>query len=64
LRSLTAGKPAWIHDVPFWHLESRGSTRLPLHDGGRLVNRWNLTTRWGEFVKQELNGRRPRYFAA
>jgi GT2 family glycosyltransferase len=63
LRSLSAGKPAWIHDIPFWHLESRGSTRLPVHDGGRLVNRWNLTTRWGDFVKQELNGRHPRYFA-
>lgn len=64
LRSLEAGRPAWIHNLPFWHLESKGSTHQPMHDGGRLVNRWNLTSRWGEFVKVELNGQRPRLFSA
>jgi GT2 family glycosyltransferase len=59
LRSLQAGTPAWLHDVPFWHLESKGSKRAPLHDGGRLVNRWHLTTKWADVVRAELNGRSP-----
>jgi len=63
LRSLEAGRPAWIHDLPFWHLESKGATHQSIHDGGRLVNRWNLTSRWSGFVKDELNGQHPRLFS-
>jgi GT2 family glycosyltransferase len=59
LRSLQAGTPAWLHDIPFWHLESAGGKREPVHDGGRLVNRWHLTTKWGDLVRTELNGRSP-----
>ncbi len=59
LRSLQAGTPAWLHDIPFWHLESVGAKRTPIHDAARLVNRWHLTAKWGGLVKTELNGRSP-----
>jgi GT2 family glycosyltransferase len=62
LRSLEAGTPAWLHDLPFWHLESVGSKSLSLHDGGRLVNRWNLTEKWSALVRAELNGKSPIHF--
>jgi GT2 family glycosyltransferase len=63
LRSLQAGSPAWMHNIALWHLESKGSKHLPVHDGGRLVNRWHLTQKWLGFVKAELVGRSPAYFA-
>ena len=63
LRSLQAGRPAWIQDLPLWHLESRGSPRHPIHQTGALVNRWNLTSRWSELVKSELSGAHPALFA-
>jgi GT2 family glycosyltransferase len=62
LRSLQAGTPAWLHNVPFWHFESVGARRAPEHDAGRLVNRWHLTTKWGELVRTELSGRSPLRF--
>jgi GT2 family glycosyltransferase len=62
LRSLQAGLPSWMHNLPSWHLESKGSKRAPIHDGGRLVNRWRLTEKWGRFVKDGLIGRSPVYF--
>ena len=64
LRSLQAGRPAWIQRLPFWHLESRGSSHHPSHDGGRIVNRWNLTRRWAELVASELCGENPRMLAS
>lgn len=64
LRSLQAGRPAWIQNLPFWHLESRGSTHHPAHEGGRLVNRWNMSRRWGQYVTSELNGENPQLFAS
>ena len=60
LRSLEAGMPAWLHDIPFLHLESVGATHSPVHDGGRLVNRWYLTTKWCDWlVRNELIGPSP-----
>jgi len=59
LRSLQARTPVWLHDIPFWHLESVGARRAPEHDAARLVNRWHLTGKWGELVRTELNGRSP-----
>ncbi len=64
LKSLQAGKPPWLHNIPFWHLETKGSKRTPLHVASRLVNRWRLTDKWGDLVKTELNGRSPARFAA
>jgi GT2 family glycosyltransferase len=64
LRSLVAGTPAWLHNIPFWHLESLGSKRsLPIHHAARLVNRWRFTDKWGELVRTELDGRSPTRFA-
>jgi GT2 family glycosyltransferase len=63
LRSLQAGTPAWLHDLPFWHLESKGSTFESAHVGGRLVNRWQVTSSWLELVKTDLNGPRPARFS-
>ena len=62
LRSLQAGTPSWVHNISFWHLESKGSKHAPVHDGGRLVNRWNLSEKWGELVKAQLAGKWPVYF--
>jgi GT2 family glycosyltransferase len=59
LKSLSAGKPAWIHPVPFLHLEGKGSTRRPFHEGASLVNRWHFTNVWGELVKARLCGKTP-----
>jgi GT2 family glycosyltransferase len=63
LRSLQAGTPAWVHDLAFWHLESKGSAQAAAHVGGRLVNRWLMTSDWDELVRNELNGRNPARFA-
>jgi len=64
LRSLQAGTPVWVHDLPFWHFEALGSTTTDTHVGGRLLNRWLITSLWGDFVTAELNGRNPARFAA
>jgi GT2 family glycosyltransferase len=59
LRSLEAGAPVWLHDLPFLHLESAGAKHLPVHDGARLVNRWHLTSKWADVVRAELSVRVP-----
>ncbi len=59
LKSLTGGKPVWVHPVPFWHLEGKGSTRRHVHEGGSTVNRWYFTERWKEYILGNLNGRAP-----
>jgi GT2 family glycosyltransferase len=59
LKSLTAGVAPWLHDLRLWHLEGKGSTRLPVHEGGSLVNRWLFSSRWGETVSDGLLGPDP-----
>jgi GT2 family glycosyltransferase len=59
LKSLNAGKPAWIHNVPFLHCEGKGSTPRPGHEGGKIVNRWHFSGVWGELVKAGLCGKKP-----
>jgi len=59
LKSLTAGKPAWIHPVSFLHLEGKGSAPRPSIDGAKLVNRWHFSNVWGELVKTRLRGKTP-----
>ncbi len=59
LKSLQAGVPAWIQDLRLWHLEGKGSTRLPVHEGGSMVNRWLFSSQWGEAVNENLLGPRP-----
>jgi GT2 family glycosyltransferase len=59
LKSIEAGTVPWIHDIRLWHLEGQGSTRLPVHEGGTLVNRWLFTKTWSEVVANGLLGPEP-----
>jgi GT2 family glycosyltransferase len=56
LKSFSAGKPAWLHYLPFVHFEGKGSAHRPAFEGGRLVNRWHFTKLWGETVKKSIHG--------
>ena len=64
LKSLSRGQPVWVHPVPFWHLEGKGSTRRQVHEGGSTVNRWHFTQLWKEFIASNLLGRTPALLAA
>jgi GT2 family glycosyltransferase len=59
LRSLAAGTPVWLHDIRLWHLEGKGSIRLPVHDGGSFVNRWLFSRRWASEIRNGLLGPAP-----
>ncbi len=59
LRSLQRGTVAWIHKLKLWHLEGKGSIRLPQHEGGSIVNRWLFTKTWDEVLKDGLLGPNP-----
>ena len=59
LKSLQAGVPVWMQDLKLWHLEGRGSTRKPVHEGGSLVNRWLFSTTWGASLMPNLLGPHP-----
>ena len=59
LKSLQQGSPAWMHDLRMWHLEGKGSTRLPQHEGGLMVNRWHFSRTWAPIVVPDLVGRAP-----
>jgi GT2 family glycosyltransferase len=59
LKSLRQGVPVWLHDIRFWHLEGKGSTRRLPHEGGSLVNRWLFTRRWGSTIASGLAGAAP-----
>ena len=56
LKSFSAGKPAWIHCLPFVHLEGKGSVYRPAQAAGFLVNRWHFTKVWGEIVMASIHG--------
>ncbi len=64
LKSLEAGRPAWLQNLPFWHLEGKGSDRRAAHEGGSLINRWHFTRRWGGRIETDLSGPSPAFFAA
>jgi GT2 family glycosyltransferase len=59
LKSLAHGRPAWLHDIRLWHLEGKGSTRRPHHEGGSLVNRWLFTRTWFADIADGLCGPAP-----
>ncbi len=59
LKSLALGVPAWMHDIKLWHLEGKGSTRMPVHEGGSLVNRWLFANNWEELIQAKLCGPNP-----
>jgi GT2 family glycosyltransferase len=50
LRSLEKGVVPHVHDLEFWHLEGKGSTRLPCHDAASTINRWHFTRTWHDKV--------------
>ena len=59
LKSQKRGIVPWIHDVKLWHLEGKGSFRLPVHEGASIVNRWLFNKRWSEMVIPEMLGQSP-----
>jgi GT2 family glycosyltransferase len=59
LKSLVRGKPVWMHDLPLWHMEGKGSVRREAHEGGSLINRWLFTKKWGELIATDLLGPEP-----
>ena len=59
LKSLKAGTAPWMQDLRMWHLEGKGSTRLPVHEGGSTVNRWLFSSEWGESINDGLLGPTP-----
>jgi len=61
LKSLQAGEPAWVHDLRMWHLEGKGSHKMPQHAGGSLLNRWLFSRRWESTIVPEIVGRTPRH---
>ncbi len=63
LRSLEAGRAAWLADLRLYHLEGKGSTRQPVHEGAAAVNRWLFTRNWMELVSGALRGPQPGHAA-
>ena len=59
LKSISAGIAPWIHDIRMWHLEGKGSTRLPVHEGGSYVNRALFSQRWDSIIAAGLEGINP-----
>ena len=51
LRSLAAGTRPWLHDLGLYHLEGKGSVRLPEHEGASMVNRWHFSRTWLEALE-------------
>jgi GT2 family glycosyltransferase len=59
LKSIDAGAWPWLEELEMWHLEGKGSTRLPVHEGGSLVNRWYFSSKWGPTLANGLTGSAP-----
>jgi GT2 family glycosyltransferase len=59
LKSIKNGLAPWIHDLRLWHLEGKGSTRRPVHEGGSLINRWLFAARWADLIADSLMGPHP-----
>jgi GT2 family glycosyltransferase len=61
LKSLGRGTVPWLHDLRMWHLEGKGSIRLPPHEGGTIVNRWLFSSRWSEMIEGQIEGQTPKH---
>jgi GT2 family glycosyltransferase len=59
LKSIARSVAPWIHDIRLWHLEGKGSTRRPPHEGGSMVNRWVFSSRWMSMIENGLLGPEP-----
>jgi GT2 family glycosyltransferase len=63
LKAWKAGMQVWVHDLPLWHLEGKGSVRKRPHEGGSLINRWYFTRTWHNYVANHMLGRAPTIIA-
>jgi GT2 family glycosyltransferase len=59
LKSIVKGTAPWLHDIRMWHLEGKGSTRQPPHEGGSIVNRWLFSSTWIPMIEDGLKGPAP-----
>jgi GT2 family glycosyltransferase len=59
LKSIAKSTAPWIHDIRLWHLEGKGSTRRPHHEGGSIVNRWLFSSTWMPMIENGLIGPAP-----
>jgi GT2 family glycosyltransferase len=59
LRSFEAGRPAWVQDLPFWHMAGTGALRHRAQEGGALVNRWLFSRKWAGLIAKKLLGKAP-----
>ena len=59
LRAWQEGGQVWLHDLPFWHMEGKGSTRVAAHEGGSAINRWHFTRLWLPTVQDGFAGPNP-----
>lgn len=58
-----SGGQVWLHDLPMWHLEGKGSVRRRPHEGGSLLNCWHFTRTWLAMAQDGMLGRAPRMIA-
>jgi GT2 family glycosyltransferase len=59
LRCWQAGGEVWMHNLPMWHLEGKGSIRRTNHEGGSIVNRWHFTKTWASIIQPDFMGPDP-----
>jgi GT2 family glycosyltransferase len=59
LKSIAKGTAPWLQDIRMWHLEGKGSTRQPHHEGGSMVNRWLFSSTWMSMIDDGLTGPAP-----
>lgn len=63
LKSWAAGGEVWIHNIPMWHMEGKGSVRRPAHEGGSMINRWHFTRTWSAAMHNGFLGPDPERLA-
>ena len=59
LKSIEKGVAPWLQDIRMWHLEGKGSSRQPAHEGGSMVNRWLFSQTWMRMIEAGLKGPVP-----
>ena len=64
LKTWQQGGAVWMHNLPLWHLEGKGSTRRAAHEGGSTINRWHFTRSWLDMVQDGFDGPDPARLSA
>ncbi len=64
MKSWREGGEVWLHDLPLWHLEGKGSVRRSAHEGGSMINRWHFTRTWLPTMLAEFDGADPARLSA